>query len=98
MLKKDLIDLVSKESHIMPSQVETVIDGVVAAIYKELAAGGTVKITGFGTFSVTKRIARMGVNPRNLSEKIQIPASNTPKFKAGTIFKESVRSKNEQAA
>jgi len=49
-----------------------------------------VAITGFGTFSVTKRKARMGVNPQT-GKKIKIPAMKVPKFKAGKGLKASVK-------
>jgi DNA-binding protein HU-beta len=60
-------------------------------ITSELKKGGTVTITGFGTFRVSKRAARTGVNPRNPSQKIKIPAMKLPAFKAGKSLKDSVR-------
>lgn len=61
---------------------QTVIDGVKA--YKE------VRIQGFGTFKLSHRAARTGVNPQDTSKKINIPARNVPSFKAGTEFKKAV--------
>ena len=54
-----------------------------------LAGGGSVKITGFGTFSVSHRAATTGRNPRT-GEPIQIKASKQPKFKAGSPLKDAV--------
>ena len=53
----------------------------------------SVALTWFGTFKVSHRAARTGVNPRNPSEKIQIPAMDIPTFKAGTEFKKALRNK-----
>ena len=47
---------------------------------------------GFGKFSTAHRAARMGVNPRNPSEKVQIQASTVPKFSAGSTLKQAVKS------
>jgi DNA-binding protein HU-beta len=54
-----------------------------------LKSGGEVRLVGFGTFSVAQRRASEGRNPRT-GEKIQIPASKQPKFKAGKALKEAV--------
>ena len=57
----------------------------------QLNSGGKVQLTGFGTFEVRERQAREGVKP-GTSEKIQIPASKAPAFKAGKSLKEVVNS------
>jgi DNA-binding protein HU-beta len=59
------------------------------AITDALRSGGEVRLVGFGTFSVSQRRASEGRNPRT-GEKIQIPASKQPKFKAGKGLKEAV--------
>ena len=61
---------------------ETVIEGV--------KADNEVRIQGFGTFKLSHREARTGVNPQDTSKKINIPARNVPSFKAGSEFKKSV--------
>ena len=60
------------------------------AVSAELSKGGSVTLTGFGTFKVSQRAARTGVNPQNPSQKIQIPASRVPSFKAGKGLKQAV--------
>ena len=65
------------------------VDGLLDAIQDTLAAGGSVSLVGFGTFSVKARAARSGRNPRT-GETIQIPASNVPGFKAGKGLKDAV--------
>lgn len=71
-------------------QAAAVVDGVFDTITKTLSKGEEVAIAGFGTFRVSKRAARMGVNPRT-GEKIQIAASIKPKFRAGKVLKEAVK-------
>ncbi|MBT4485856.1 MAG: HU family DNA-binding protein, partial [Candidatus Latescibacteria bacterium] len=62
---------------------------ILSNIEKALAKGDKVSLVGFGTFSVSKRAARMGRNPAT-GAPINIPAANVPKFKAGKKLKESV--------
>jgi DNA-binding protein HU-beta len=57
-----------------------------------------VTIAGFGTFSSRIRAARKGVNPRNPSETIQVPAVKVPKFKAGKALKDSLKASMHSAA
>jgi DNA-binding protein HU-beta len=56
-----------------------------------LKGGGEVAFTGFGKFTTANRAARMGVNPRNPSEKVHIPAARVPKFSAGSGLKSAVK-------
>jgi len=65
------------------------LEALVSVITDALVAGKDVKITGFGTFTVAERAARQGVNPAT-SEKIMIPASKAPKFKAMKALKDAV--------
>lgn len=58
-----------------------------------LVAGEEVTIAGFGTFSAKTRAGRMGVNPQNPTEKIQIPSVVVPKFKAGKALKDALKGK-----
>ncbi len=71
-------------------QAVAAVDAIFDIITKTLAKGEEVAITGFGTFRVAKRAARMGVNPKT-GEKIQIAAAIVPKFKAGKLLKEAVK-------
>jgi DNA-binding protein HU-beta len=65
--------------------VEAVFDSITGS----LSGGGEVRLVGFGTFSVANRRASQGRNPRT-GERIQIPASKQPKFKAGKGLKDAV--------
>ncbi|OGY56738.1 MAG: DNA-binding protein [Candidatus Colwellbacteria bacterium RBG_13_48_8] len=68
---------------------EAAVDAVFDTITKALGKGEEVAIAGFGTFKVSKRSARTGINPRT-GEKIQISAKTVPKFSAGKALKEAV--------
>ena len=65
------------------------VDAVIDAIKASLKKGDDVRLVGFGTFTVTKRAATTGRNPRT-GEPIKIPASKRPKFTAGKELKEAV--------
>ncbi|OGC81741.1 MAG: DNA-binding protein [Candidatus Abawacabacteria bacterium RBG_16_42_10] len=91
MTKQDLINAVATKAKLTKNGAAAALAAVLDSIAGTLAKGGKVTITGFGTFSVSKRNARMGVNPRNPSQKIKIPAMKTPHFKSGKSLKEAVR-------
>jgi len=71
-------------------QAHDAVDAVFGAITKALSRGEEVAVSGFGTFRVVKVKARMGHNPKT-GEKLQIPASVKPKFKAGRALKDAVK-------
>jgi DNA-binding protein HU-beta len=70
--------------------VEIVIDDLTEEITKSIKADNKVTLTGFGTFRLSKRAARAGINPQTKA-KIQIPAMSIPKFTAGKALKEAVK-------
>ena len=91
MTKQDLVTAVASAAGVTKKTAALSLEAVLSAITKELKRGKNVTITGFGTFRISKRAARMGVNPRNPSQKIKIPAMNIPAFKAGKSLKDAVR-------
>lgn len=91
MTKDELVDAIAAKTNYSKKEVETVVNTALETITKTLTENGKVALTGFGTFSVNKRAARTGVNPQKPGEKIQIPAMNVPKFKAGKSLKDAVR-------
>lgn len=91
MVKSELVEQLAVRLNVTASEAERMINGLIALIYDELQKDNKVSISGFGQFSVSHRAARLGVNPRNPSQKITIPALNTPKFKAGEAFKEAIK-------
>ncbi len=90
MNKSAVVDAVASKTDHSKKDVEMVIEAVLDVITDALQEGEQVAFTGFGTFSVSKRSAREGINPAT-REKIQIPAINVPKFKAGKSLKDAVR-------
>jgi len=91
MTKDELIEAVAAKTDMSKKDSERAVSAVLETITKTLVDGGKVALTGFGIFSVNKREARTGVNPQHPEQKIQIPAMNVPKFKAGKSLKDAVR-------
>ncbi len=91
MTKTDLIEAIAEEAELSKSKAADALNATIESITKSLNAkkDGKVTITGFGTFSITRRKARQGVNPQT-GQKIKIKASNAVKFKAGKTLKDSV--------
>ncbi|PIQ78930.1 DNA-binding protein HU [Candidatus Peregrinibacteria bacterium CG11_big_fil_rev_8_21_14_0_20_41_10] len=91
MTKSDLVAAAAQTAGVTKKDAGMVLDAILEAITKGLKKGDSITITGFGTFRVSHRAARTGVNPRNPSEKIKIPAMKLPAFKAGKSLKDAVR-------
>ena len=89
MNKNDLIAKLAGSSGLSKADSAKAVDGVFSAITNSLKNGEEVRLVGFGTFSVARRAASQGRNPRT-GERIQIPASNQPKFKAGKGLKDAI--------
>jgi DNA-binding protein HU-beta len=89
MNKAELIDVVADNADLSKAAAGRALDSVIAAITKALKKGDTVTLVGFGTFSVRKRSARIGRNPRT-GEAIKIKASKAPGFKPGKALKDAI--------
>ena len=89
MNKNDLVTEVVSGTNLSKADATKAVEGVFESITRSLSSGTEVRLVGFGTFSVARRQASQGRNPRT-GERIQIPASNQPKFKAGKALKEAV--------
>lgn len=89
MNKQDLISSVSDQAGISKADASKAVEAVFDSITSTLKKGGEVRLVGFGTFSVTKRKASTGRNPRT-GEAMTIKASTQPKFKAGKGLKDAV--------
>lgn len=89
--KKDIINVCAQAAGVTKKVAAIILETFAETVKGELKKGGKITWTGFGTFQVSKRAARTGVNPRNPTEKIQIPAMNLPTFRAGKNLKEAVR-------
>lgn len=91
MSKQDLINAIAEAAGITKRAAGDALEAFIAYVTKNLKRGESVTVTGFGTFKVSHRAARTGVNPRNPGERINIPAMKVPTFKAGKTLKDAVR-------
>ncbi|MCO6495662.1 MAG: HU family DNA-binding protein [Bacteroidetes bacterium] len=89
MNKSDLIDHIAKDAAITKVQASAALNSFIDATSKALKKGDNLILVGFGTFSVTKRAARKGRNPRT-GQEIKIPAKKVVKFKAGSDLAKKV--------
>jgi DNA-binding protein HU-beta len=87
--KNDLVAALADASKLTKADAANAIDAMISVITKSLKKGTEVRLVGFGTFLVTRRAASEGRNPRT-GEKIKIPASKQPKFRAGKALKDAV--------
>ena len=85
--KEDLASQLALDGRMQKGEALRAVELIFASIARGLVDPefGTVKIAGFGTFSLTERQAREGVNPSDPTQKIQIPASKAVKFKLSKI-------------
>jgi DNA-binding protein HU-beta len=90
MLKKDLVDKIAMDAGLTKKQAGAAVDSMLDSITAALKTGDTVLLTGFGKFEVRTRAARTGINPKTL-EKINLPATKVPAFKAGKALKVAVK-------
>lgn len=89
MNKTDLIEHIAKTADLSKAASSRALDAMITAVKTTLKKNGTVTLVGFGTFSVGKRAARIGRNPRT-GEAIKIKAAKVPKFKPGKALKDAV--------
>jgi DNA-binding protein HU-beta len=87
--KTELIEHIANEAEISKAASTRALDALISAVKKTLKKNGSVTLVGFGTFSVGKRAARTGRNPRT-GEAIKIKAAKVPKFKPGKGLKDAV--------
>jgi DNA-binding protein HU-beta len=89
--KQQFVEQVAARSGLTKRDAAEAVDAFLDEIAEALRSGEEVTFTGFGKFSVQHRAARQGVNPRNPSERVHIPAARVPKFSAGSQLKQAVR-------
>jgi DNA-binding protein HU-beta len=89
MNKNDLIAEVADATGLTKADAAKAVDAVLDSVTNSLKKGDEVRLVGFGTFTVAKRAASEGRNPRT-GETIKIPASKRPKFSAGKALKDAV--------
>jgi len=83
MNKSELVAAIAAESGLNKSDSKKALDAFITSVTKALEAGDKVTLVGFGTFSVSERAERVGINPTTKA-KITIPAKKVAKFKAGS--------------
>jgi DNA-binding protein HU-beta len=88
--KTDLIESIAQQADISKAAAGRALDAVVASVKTTLKKGGTVTITGFGTFAAAKRAARAGRNPRT-GAAIKIKSARVAKFKPGKALKDYIK-------
>lgn len=89
MNKSEMIEHVAKQADISKAAASRALEAMIGGVKSTLKKGGSVSLVGFGTFSVTKRAARNGRNPRNGSP-IKIKAAKVPKFRPGKALKDAL--------
>lgn len=92
MNKAQLVAAMADEAGLTKKDAEKALKAFEDVVTNSLKKGDKVQLVGFGTFEVTKRPARTGINPQT-KKPIKIPASKAPKFKAGRGLKDAVKSK-----
>lgn len=91
MNKSELIEALSEETTFSKKDIAKVLMAFTRIIERTLKKGGKVSLTGFGTYWLSKRPQRIGINPAT-KERITLPAVKVPRFKPGKHLKEQVRS------
>ena len=87
--KSELIEHIAKQADISKAAAGRALEAVIGGVKTTLKKNGTVSLVGFGTFSITKRAARSGRNPRT-GDTIKIKSAKVPKFKPGKALKDAV--------
>lgn len=90
MKKQDFVKEVAAAAKLSQDAASKALEAMIDVITSQMKKGEEVGITGFGTFAVSKRAARNGVNPKT-KQPISIPAMNSPVFRAGKTLKDEVR-------
>jgi DNA-binding protein HU-beta len=89
--KQEFVDRVATKSGLSKRDAGKAVDAFLDSVTEALKRGDAVSFTGFGKFSTAHRAARQGVNPRNPSQKVHIPAATVPRFSAGSTLKQALK-------
>jgi len=88
--KMEVVDAIASRAGLSKADADRALNAFIDTVADALARGEKVTVTGFGTFEVRHRAARMGRNPQT-GAPLHIPATDTPAFKAGKGLKDAVR-------
>lgn len=89
MTKGELIATIATKSGLKNTEATKALEATLNSIIQAVAKEDDVRLAGFGTFTLSKREARKGRNPRT-GDTLNIPATRAPRFKPGKQFKEAV--------
>ncbi len=89
MTKAELIAKIAEETGLTKSQADKVLNTLVDVVTEEIKTGGNMTLAGLGSFTVVRREARKGHNPKTMAP-MDIPASNTVKFKSAKALKDAI--------
>ncbi|MFT4013531.1 MAG: integration host factor subunit beta [Paracoccus sp. (in: a-proteobacteria)] len=95
MIRSELIQKISEENpHLFQRDVERIVNTVFEEVIDAMARGDRVELRGFGAFSVKKRDARQGRNPRT-GESVSVDEKHVPFFKTGKLLRERLNGEDE---
>ncbi len=89
MNKAELIEHIAQQADISKAAAARALEAMIGGVKTSLKRNGSVSLVGFGTFTVVKRAARSGRNPRT-NEPIRIKAAKVPKFRPGKALKDAI--------
>jgi len=93
MIRSELIEKIAEENpHLYQRDVERIVNTIFNSIIEAMAKGDRVELRGFGAFSVKKRDARLGRNPRT-GEAVQVDEKHVPFFKTGKLLRDRLNGK-----
>ncbi len=90
MNKTELVKSIAEKANLKVADTELMVNEFIETISDELKDGNKVTLVGFGTFAVSHRKERMGVNPKT-GDKLKIAAKDVPVFKPGKSLKERIQ-------
>ena len=89
MNKTELVAAIAEKAGLSKKDAEGAVKAFTDTVAEQLKAGEKIQLVGFGTFEVAERAARTGRNPQTGAD-MEIPASKSPKFKAGKALKDMI--------
>ena len=90
MNKTELVNAIAEQANLSKVDAKAALEATITAISNALAEGDKVALIGFGTFALSEKAARTGINPRT-KEVINIEARKVVKFKAGAELNDKVK-------
>jgi integration host factor subunit beta len=95
MIRSELIQIIAEENpHLFQRDVEKIVNTIFDEIIEAMARGDRVELRGFGAFSVKKRDARTGRNPRT-GEAVDVEEKHVPFFKTGKLLRDRLNEKTD---